>query len=159
VGNWVYSPGQNVDQNRLPLYVFGNVDNLFNGTTASVNSLRAVYGNYPGMGSVNQFIPDLYNKILDYNAMQLTVTRRLSKGLQMGVAYTYAKGMGYTGYDPYTEEIGGPELVKAYYYAPTPEDRTHNLVINYSYNVPTFTSIPVLKQLASDWQISGSPRP
>ena len=62
VGNWVYSPGQNVDQNRLPLYVFGNVDNLFNGTTASVNSLRAVYGNYPGMGSVNQFIPDLLTR-------------------------------------------------------------------------------------------------
>jgi hypothetical protein len=45
--------------------------------------------------------------------------------------------------------------VRAFYWAPTAEDRTHNLVVNYTYNVPTFTSIPVLKQLASDWQISG----
>jgi hypothetical protein len=155
VGNWLYSPGRNVDQNRLPLYVFGNVANLFNGTTAAVNNLRSVYGKYPGMGSVNEFIPELYNQILNYNAMQLTVTRRLSHGLQMGVAYTYAKGNGYSGYDPYTEEIGGPDLVRAYYYGPTAEDRTHNLVVNYSYNVPTFTDIPVIKQLASDWQISG----
>ena len=50
----------------------------------------------------------------------------------MGVAYTYAKGMGYTGYDLASlEEIGGPELVKAVLLRADLEDRTHNLVINY----------------------------
>ncbi len=55
----------------------------------------------------------------------------------------------------YTEQIGGADLIKAYYWAPTAEDRAHNLIVNYSYNIPTVTQIPVLKQLASDWQVSG----
>ena len=149
VGNYVYSAGQSVDQNRLPLYVYGNVANLFNGTTAAVNNLRAVYGKYPGMGAVNQFVADLYNQVLHYNALQVSATRRLSKGLQMGMAYTYAKGMGYVGtssgaagYDPYIDQIGGADLIKAYYWAPTAEDRAHNLIVNYSYNIPTVTQDP-----------------
>ena len=49
------------------------------------------------MGSVNQYFPDLYSEALRYNALQLQVTRRLSHGLQMGMAYTLAKGEGYSG--------------------------------------------------------------
>ena len=155
VGNYVWSPGRTVDENRLPLYVYGNVNNLFNGTTVPANNLRTIYGKYPGMGSVTAFVPNLYNKILNYNAMQVSVARRLSRGLQMGLAYTYAKGKGYTGYDPYIEEIGGAALIRDYYYAPTPEDRTHNLVVNWAYEIPTATNVAVLKQILSDWQVSG----
>ena len=112
------------------------------------------------MGSVMQYVPELYNKTLQYNALQLQVQRRLSKGLQMGLAYTLAKGEGYgtaanTGYDPYTEEIGGPAAIRARYWGPTTDDRRHNLVINYSYDIPSFFDAPVLKQLLSNWQISG----
>ena len=32
--------------------------------------------------------------------MQLNVQRRLNRGLQMGLAYTLAKGEGWTGYNP-----------------------------------------------------------
>ena len=111
VGNFTWNHGRTVDVNRLPLYVYGNPANLVNNAPVNANSLRAVYGNYPGMGSVTQYVPELYNKTLQYNALQLQVQRRLSKGLQMGLAYTLAKGEGWyggnTGYDPYTEEIGG----------------------------------------------------
>jgi Carboxypeptidase regulatory-like domain/TonB-dependent Receptor Plug Domain len=155
VGNFSRNQGRQVDVNRLPLYVWGNPDNLVNNAPIAVNSLRQVYGPYPGMGSVNQYFPDLYAEALRYNAMQLQVTRRLSRGLQMGMAYTLAKGEGYTGYDPYTDELGGEAAIRARYWGPTTDDRRHNLRINYSYDIPSFTEMPVVKQLLKDWQISG----
>ena len=155
VGNFSRNQGRQVDVNRLPLYVYANPANLVNNTALNANSLRQVYGQYPGMGSVNRYYPDLYSESLRYNAMQLQVTRRLSHGLQMGMAYTLAKGEGYTGYDPYTDEIGGEAAIRARYWGPTGDDRRHNLRINYSYDIPSFTEMPVVKQLLKDWQVSG----
>ena len=120
VGNFTNESGRTVDINRLPLYVYGNPANLVNNAPVNANSLRQVYGPYPGMGSVTAFVPDLYGETLRYNAMQLQVVRRLSKGLSMGMSYTLAKGEGYTGYDPYTDEIGGEEAIRARYWGPTP---------------------------------------
>ena len=155
VGNFTEDHGRTVDVNRLPLYVFGNPSNLVNNAPLNTNSLRAKYGQYPGMGSVTEFVPNLYAETVRYNALQLQVQRRLSKGLQMGMAYTLAKGEGYRGYDPYTDEIGGEAAVRARYWGPTADDRRHNLVVTYSYDIPSFFDAPVLKQLLSNWQISG----
>ncbi len=112
VGNYQYEGGRTVDVNRLPLYVYGNPANLVNNAPLNNNSLRPVYGTYPGMGSVTQFVKNLYPNTLKYNALQLNVQRRLSKGFQIGGAYTLAKGEGYTGYDPYTDEIGGKDAIR-----------------------------------------------
>ena len=158
VGNFTDESGRTVDVNRLPLYVYGNPVNLVNNAPVNDNSLRQVYGQYPGMGSVTAFVPDLYGETLRYHALQLQVVRRMSKGLSMGMSYTLARGEGYTGYDPYTDEIGGADAIRARYWGPTPNDRRHNLVINYSYIIPTFTETPVLKQILSDWQVSGVTR-
>jgi hypothetical protein len=158
VGNFQYEAGRTVDINRLPIYVYANPANLVNNTAVNNNSLRPVYGKFPGMGSVTQFIPNLYAQSLLYHAMQLNVQRRLTKGLQMGFAYTLASGNGYTGYDSYTDELGGKDAIHNRYWGPTAENRKHNLVVNYSYNIPTFTNMPVIKQLLSDWQVSGVTR-
>jgi hypothetical protein len=155
VGNYQFDGGRTVDINRLPLYVFGNTANLVNNAPINNNSLRAVYSPYPGMGSVTQFVPKLYTQTLQYNAMQLNVQRRMSKGFQMGMAYTLAKGEGYTGYDPYTDALGGKDAIRARYWGPTGTERRHHFVVNYAYNIPTLTSIPVIKQILRDWQISG----
>jgi outer membrane receptor protein involved in Fe transport len=155
VGNYAYESGQTVDINRLPLYVYGNPANLVNNAPLNNNSLRAVYSKYPGMGSVTQFIPKIFNQSLKYNALQLNVQRRLNKGLQMGMAYTLAKGEGYTGYDPYTDEIGGEAAIRSRYWGPTSIDRRHHLSVTYSYNIPTLLDMPVLKYVVSDWQVSG----
>jgi hypothetical protein len=155
VGNFQFEPGRFVDINRLPLYVFGNPANLVNNAPLNSNYLRAVYGQYPGMGSVTAFVPNLYPQSLRYNGMQLNVVRRLSRGLQMGMAYTLSQAVGYTGYDPYTDAIGGEAAIKARYWGATPEDRRHNLAVSYSYDIPTLTTAPILKQVLHDWQISG----
>jgi hypothetical protein len=159
VGNYAYESGRTVDINRLPLYVYANPANLINNTPLTPNSLRPLYSPYPGMGSVTQFVPKLYNHVLQYNALQLNVQRRLSKGLQAGMAYTLAKGEGYsatgTGYDPYTDQIGGEAAIHQRYWGPTAEDRRHHVSVTYSYDVPTFTNVAVLKQIVQDWQVSG----
>jgi Carboxypeptidase regulatory-like domain/TonB-dependent Receptor Plug Domain len=165
VGNFGREPGRFVDVNRLPLNVYGNPVNLVNNSPLNANSIRTVYGQYPGMGSVMAFVPDLYAESLRYNGLQLNVVRRLSAGLQMGMAYTLSKAEGYNpstnfgeGYDPYTDEIGGENAIKARYWGPTPEDRRHNLAVNYSYNIPGFATNGLLKYLTSDWQVSGVTR-
>jgi hypothetical protein len=161
VGNFTWNHGRFVDANRLPYNVYANPANLVNNAPVNANSLRYQYGQYPGMGSVMEYVPGLYNKTLEYNALQMQVQRRLNKGLQMGLAYTLAKGEGYhptTGYDPYTDELGGEAAIRARYWGPTTDDRRHNLTANYSYDVPSFTNMPVVKQLLSDWQVSGVTR-
>ncbi len=167
VGNFAWEGGRTVDVNRLPLYVYADPKNLVNNAPLNANSLRQFYGKYPGMGSVSQFVPDLYTQSLQYNAMQLNVQRRLSHGLQAGFAYTYANGVGYCaqgcnatnpGYDPYTDEIGGESALKARYWGPTAENRKHNLIVNYSYDIPTFTDNAFIKPLVRDWQVSGVTR-
>ena len=107
------------------------------------------------MGSANVYVPALYSKTLQYNAMQMQLARRLTNGLQMSFAYTLAKGEGYTGYDPYTDQIGGEAAIRARYWGPTNDDRRHNISATWSYDVPTWTEIPVIKQLIMDWQFSG----
>ena len=57
------------------------------------------------MGSINKWIdksdgPNVNAKTLQYNSVQASVQRRLNRGLQMGLAYTLAKGEGWTGWNP-----------------------------------------------------------
>ena len=165
VGNFQFEAGRFVDVNRLPLNAFGDPNNLVNNAPINSNYLRTVYGKYPGIGSVTAFIPDLYPDSLRYNALQLNVVRRLSRGLQIGMAYTLSKGEGYQqsanfgeGYDPYTDQIGGEQAIRARYWGPTQEDRRHNLAVNYSYDIPGVATNAVLKYLTSDWQVSGVTR-
>ena len=155
VGNYTWNHGRFVDDNRLPLYVYADPNNLVNNAPVAANSLRYQYGKYPGMGSANLYVPALYAKTLQYNAMQMQLQRRLTNGLQMGFAYTLAKGEGYTGYDPYTDQIGGEAAIHARYWGPTTDDRRHNISATWSYDVPTWTEMPVVKQLLMDWQVSG----
>jgi hypothetical protein len=88
--------------------------------------------------------------------MQLNVQRRLNRGLQMGLAYTLAKGVGWTGYNPdYLEADPTGALNKLRLWGPTNNDRTHNLVINYSYALPGPGGTGVLKSILNDWMVSG----
>jgi hypothetical protein len=150
VGNFTRESSRTVDLNPIPLYAYGNANNLFNQTGISANFLRTTY---PGMGSINKTFTD--QETLRYHAVQFNVQRRLTKGLQMGLAYTLAKGEGMQGYDQYTDQIGGEEALRARYWGPTPVDRRHNLVVNYSYQIPIPTNQPILKAVLGDWQVSG----
>ena len=90
--------------NNIPINAYANPNNLFNGEAIAENLLRR---DFPGVGSISYLTTD--DDILNYNAMQVSVQRRLSRGLQMGMAYTLSKSEGMQGWDSMTEELGGKQ--------------------------------------------------
>ena len=80
----------------------------------------------------------------------MQLQRRLSAGLQFGVAYTFSKAEGVQGWDPYTQDI------RERYYGPTATDRRHLFSVNYSYIIPgPADTNSLMGHLLGDWQISG----
>lgn len=130
VGAFTYSGGRTEDINRPVnnLYLLSDPSRMFNGNGLATNFLRT---NYPGMGVINQWMDQkdgatVNNKTLQYNSMQVSVQRSLNRGLQAGMAYTLAKGRGWTGYSPDVLEADPTgELNRLRFWGPTGDDRTH----------------------------------
>jgi hypothetical protein len=161
VGSWTYTGGRGIDINRPvdAVYMLGDPSRMFNGNALDTNLLRTVY---PGSGAVTKWHDQkdgftVNNNTLRYNAMQLSVQRRLNRGLQAGIAYTLASGVGWNGFNPDILEAdpsGG--VNRLYYWGPTGNNRTHNLNINYSYMIPNAApDVPVVGWVLGDWQVSG----
>jgi hypothetical protein len=161
VGGWSYSGGRVDDINRPPnnLYLLADPSRMFNGNAISTNLLRTVY---PGLGSLNKWMDvkdgnTINNKILQYNSLQVSVQRRLNRGLLAGLAYTRASGWGWTGYNQDILEADPTgALNKLQFWSPTSNNRQHNLVLNYSYQIPNaLPDTPIAKWLLGDWQVAG----
>lgn len=87
----------------------------------------------------------------NYNALQVSVNRRLQANLQFGVAYTLSKTLGATSSNPYFN-------IRDYSYGPQSQDRRHVLVFNYIYDVPKLGRLLNSRPLGwvvDNWQISG----
>jgi len=163
VGNFTRNDRRTYNLDVLPLNVFADPNNQFNQTALSQNYL---FTKFRGMGNITDFTNDL--ETLRYHSMQVSAQRRLSHGLQMGLAYTLSKGMGMQGWDPYTADPnltinmggtmvqGGKDALRQRYWGPTAVDRRHNLTVNYSYAIPTaFEDNSVLRAMFENWQVSG----
>jgi hypothetical protein len=141
--------------NNIAPYAYANSANLFRNEAINANFLRR---DYPGLGPVRYLTTD--DAILDYNAMQMSVNRRLDRGLQVGMAYTLSKSQGIQGWDALTEEIGGKQGIRDRYYGPPNatqnQDRRHVLSINYSYAIPNpLAKVPVVKWATEGWEAAG----
>ena len=105
---WVSNIGRHFwrtkNGNNIPVNAYANPANLFNSEAINANFLRR---DYPGMGPVRYLTTN--EDILNYNAMQVSVQRRLHRGLQMGLAYTLSKAEGIQGWDFATEELYGKD--------------------------------------------------
>jgi hypothetical protein len=93
-----------------------------------------------------------------YNSLQLQLNRRYINGLQFAVAYTYAKTIadGNTGGDPPTINTLRPG--DAWNRGPYSLTQLHNLVINYTWDVPggsRFLNNALGRGLFDGWQLSG----
>jgi Carboxypeptidase regulatory-like domain/TonB-dependent Receptor Plug Domain len=92
----------------------------------------------------------------DYDALQAQLNRRYSQGVRFGVSYTLSKTMaiGGNGNNPTVN----PFLdIRERNYADL--GRRHNLIINYSYDVPglsRFWNNAAVRGVFDNWQISGS---
>ena len=99
-----------------------------------------------------------------YNSLQISATKRLSKGLQFLAAYTYAKSIdnasggaiGAAGID--SGSISGNQLDSRANRGVSSFDRTHRFVFSYLWDLPRppfTTRSTVGRLLLSDWQLAG----
>jgi len=101
-----------------------------------------------------------------YNAGFLSVNKRMSHGLQFGLAYTFSKNISNNDESLGVGAItnGSPQVPQDFSDYRSEKsvsafDRTHRFVVNYIYEIPWFKSswaqAPVIKQVFSGWQFSG----
>jgi Carboxypeptidase regulatory-like domain/TonB-dependent Receptor Plug Domain len=113
---------------------------------ANLNFLRP----YKGFGSIRQTDNVATSR---YNALQLNWTRRWTKRLAFGVAYTLSKSM--------DDGSNQRDVVPNTYdtstmWGPSEFDSRHILVVNYIYGLPFFSDTSKLSgKLLGGWQISG----
>ena len=95
-----------------------------------------------------------------YNSLQISLTRRLSQGLQLLASYTYAKSLdnasGQGGLD--TTTILGNQLDSRANRGVSDFDRTHRFVLSYLWDLPRPAFAPrstAGRLLLSGWQVAG----
>lgn len=90
-----------------------------------------------------------------YNSLQVAMNKRMTRGLQVRLAYTWAKAMGYTveGVSPAPQDPANLRLERS----ELEESRRHNLVITHLVELPKLRGRPMwLRQLAAGWTWSGT---
>ncbi len=120
-------------QNQDPQRVAASPTALLGNNCKDANFLKP----YQGYNSINLYESQA---TANYNALQLQVQRRTTKGLFLGASYTWSKTMA-------TAQSGGTndnsfvrpdQFNRMANYGPASFDRRHVLAINYVYNTPKF---------------------
>lgn len=129
------------------LPVFGNLGGpLFPG-----------FGNLPAPG-LGSFLMES-NSNSNYNSFQTTVTKRLSRGLQMLLSYTWSHSIDdYSGSDVSDITLLPGDMVNQdHNYGNSDFDRRHRFVASYLYNLPSayHGSSAIPKKLVNSWSVSG----
>ncbi|MCC6860788.1 MAG: TonB-dependent receptor [Bryobacterales bacterium] len=90
----------------------------------------------------------------NYHSLQATATRRFTRGLEFGAAWTWSKTMDYNTND--ADAVSPLVPVRIWNYGLSGLDRTHIFRLNYIYDVPGVRagSRPV-RVLLHGWQVSG----
>lgn len=108
---------------------------------------------YKGYGDINVYENSGSS---NYHALQASLNRRFSRGLQFGVSYTWSKALGVADSD--TSSLSPYFSPRSRNYGPMSFDRTHIAVINYMYDLPKLGSrinARPAKWVLDNWQVSG----
>ena len=103
---------------------------------------------YYGYGSIT---PYEMTGTSHYHSLQCSVNRRLTRGLQFGIAYTFSKNLGATATSPYFP-------VRKRNYGLLDNDRTHVFVANYMYELPSLgrrLKFRLAAWFLDGWYVSG----
>ena len=94
----------------------------------------------------------------DYNSLQLSVTKRFSRGLQFLSAYTYGKSNDYYSGGTINELFATPgdQFDWRTNYGPSDFDRRHRFVTSFVYDVPKLVSDSnSTRVVLNNWQLNG----
>ena len=138
-------------QNQDPS--FTGVNNLDGTHALPANFYRPMVGidrlNYPTWGGTG-----------NYNSLQVTANRRLARDLTFQLAYTFSKALGTA--DQIYNASAIPGEVRQANYGRLAYDKTHSLVVFYTYSFPRvvrgsnpFVNNFVTRTILNSWQVSG----
>ncbi len=115
--------------NPIPMFAHFDPKNIdaTTGRPLPDNYLRP----YLGMGDIKE---QGFGASSNYNGLQLAVNRRMSNGLQYGVAYTYSKSLGVASTDG--DQVSPYFDMRHRNYGPLSFDIRQVLVINYTWDLP-----------------------
>jgi len=117
---------------------------------------------FPGLS--NLVAPGLGNFVVQtdsnssYNSLQASLNKRLSKGLQLLVSYTYSHSLDdYSGSGVSDITLTPGNLVNQHNYGSSDFDRRHRVVSSGVYDLPRFYSgdSRFAKRIINDWQLAG----
>jgi hypothetical protein len=137
-----------------------NQDPSFTGVN-NLDGTHALPANYyrpmQGLSSMNY---GTWGGTGNYNSLQVTATRRMSRSLTFQLAYTFSKALGTA--DSIYNASAVPGQVRQTNYSRLAYDRTHILVVNYTYTFPKIVrgEHAIINNFATrtvlnDWQVSG----
>ena len=93
-----------------------------------------------------------------YNSLQLSLTRRFSRGLQFLAAYTLSKSQDYYSGSAVNELVPmpGDHLNWKLNYGPSDYDRRHRFITSFVFDLPkTTTKNRIVRGLLNNWQANG----
>ncbi|MBO0720902.1 MAG: TonB-dependent receptor [Blastocatellia bacterium] len=110
---------------------------------------------YQGYGQIQYIEPASSS---NYHSLQASVNRRFSRGVLLGVNYTWSKALGTQSSDlPGVTSTGAPNNIdqRRANYGPQDFDIRHNFNVNWVWQMPKATQNRGLGYALNDWQISG----
>ena len=153
VGNLGRHLGQTLDLNALPpgtRFMAANQDPTASSKPLADNFLRR----YTGLGSIPY---TEFGGGSNYNSLQISLTRRFTKGFSLGANYVWSKTLDYT--DSTTASgLANFAPLHAYNYGLASYDRDHSIVINYLWDIPKASKLwnnLIVRTTLDNWQISG----
>ena len=111
----------------------------------STNLIRALSGGYRGWGSIQMYTQDGAS---NYNALQVALNRRFSRGLQLGANYTWSKTLTYN----------RNQWVNDYLLKNVTSNRPQAVNVNWGWELPSaakYWNNAVSRQIFNGWRFSG----
>ena len=103
------------------------------------------------------------NSSANYHSLQVALNRRLASNFQVGMAYTLSRAYGISG------ETCGQNITGYFGTCPINQfvpsriweggllnyDQTHAMITNFTWRLPKFSKLPVVKGVLGNWEFSG----
>jgi hypothetical protein len=139
--------------NTIPMYARFDPANA-DTTTAARNPLQDNFLRpYAGLGNINV---RGFGATSNYHSLQVSVNRRMSRGMQYGLAYTWSKALGVAPND--FDGVSSYFPMREWNYGPLTYDVPHMLVLNYTWNLPNPVgrlNRKALNVVFANWQVAG----
>jgi hypothetical protein len=148
---------QNQDSTKCPNIGTCNL----NGDNALPVSFYRPYVGYNGPAGNAQGVLYEFGGTANYNSLQVLLNRRMSRRLQVGVAYTWSKALGVQSSTTADGILPPTDNWRKGMYGPLLFDRTQMLTVNYLFNLPEFATKSqhlnnvVGRTVLNGWQLSG----